>query len=104
MEHRKVIYIAGPITGVERYWEAFEKAEDELLGLGFIPLTPSRLPIGLTNAQYAKINLATIDAADAVYFLPRWDESKGARFEMSYCIYTGKPTFTDLKFIEGVMG
>lgn len=103
MDRKKVIYIAGPITGVERYWEAFEKAEDELLGLGFIPLSPSRLPIGLTNAQYAKINLATIDAADAVYFLPGWDESKGARLEMDYCIYTGKPTLTDLTFIEEVM-
>lgn len=100
---RKVIYIAGPITGVEKYWERFEEAEDELLGLGFIPLTPSRLPIGLTNAQYARINFATIDAADAVYFLPGWDESKGARLEMSYCTYIGKPTFTSLEFIAEVM-
>ena len=103
MESRKVIYIAGPITGVERYWEAFEKAEDELLGLGFIPLSPSRLPIGLRNDQYARINLASIDAADAVYFLPGWDESKGANLEMRYCLYTGKPTFTSLDFLADIL-
>ena len=104
MENRKVIYIAGPITGVENYWEAFEKAEDELLALGFYPLSPSRLPIGLTNAQYAKINLASIDAVDAVYFLPGWDNSKGARLEMEYCIYTGKPIITSLEFLKEVLG
>jgi nucleoside 2-deoxyribosyltransferase len=103
MESRKAIYIAGPITGVERYWEAFEAAEDELLGLGFIPLSPSRLPIGLTNAQYAKINFATIDSADAVYFLPGWEESKGAQLEMSYCLYTGKPIITSLEFLAEVL-
>ena len=103
MERKKVIYIAGPITGVEHYWEAFERAEDELIGYGFIPITPTRLPGGLTPAQYAKINLATIDAADAVYFLPGWDESMGARLEMDYCFYTGKPIFTNLEFLAEVL-
>ena len=103
MENQKAIYIAGPITGVERYWEAFEKAEDELLGLGLIPLSPSRLPIGLRNEQYARINLASIDAADAVLFLPGWEDSKGARLEMDYCIYTGKPTFTSLDFLADIL-
>ena len=28
-ERKKVIYIAGPVTGVEKYWEPFEKAQDE---------------------------------------------------------------------------
>lgn len=42
MERKKVIYIAGPITGVERYWEAFEKAEDSIIhpGQKLIVLAP----------------------------------------------------------------
>lgn len=104
MKSKKAIYIAGPITGVERYWEAFEKAEDELIEHGFIPISPSRLPIGLTNVQYARINFATIDAADAVYFLPNWEESVGACMEMSYCNYIGKPTFTNMAFLKEVLG
>ena len=92
MGNRKVIYIAGPITGVKRYWEAFEKAEDELLALGFIPLSPSRLPGGLTNAQYARLNF------------PGWDDSKGAKLEMSYCIYIDKPIITNLEFLSEVLG
>ena len=87
----KVVYISGPITGVERYWEAFEKAEEELEAAGFIALTPTRLPKGLTNEQYMRIDLAMIDAADAVLFLPGWRESPGALTENTYCRYIDKP-------------
>lgn len=90
---KKVVYISGPITGVERYGEAFEKAEDELEAAGFIPLTPTWLPKGLTNEQYMRIDLAMIDVADAVFFLPGWRESAGALMENTYCVYTGKPHF-----------
>ena len=91
MEQKKVVFISGPITGVPRYYEAFEKAEDDLTALGYIPLSPSRLPQEMTNEQYARICLAMIDSADAVLSLPGWDESKGASVEAHYAHYTGKP-------------
>lgn len=89
---KKIVYIAGPITGVNKYWEAFEQAEAELEALGFITLTPTRLPEGLTYAQYTRIDFAMIDCADAVYFLPGWHNSPGARLEYGYCEYVRKPT------------
>lgn len=104
MGDQKVIYIAGPITGVERYWEAFERMEDELIALGYIPISPSRLPVGLTEAQYARINLATIDIADAVVFLQGWVHSKGARLEYEYCGYTNKLIFEDTNRLKEVLG
>lgn len=89
---KKVVYISGPITGVEKYWEAFEKAEDDLIAAGFIPLSPAHLPAGLSKSQYMRIDLAMIDSADAVYQLPGWTCSNGAFLEGSYCGYTDKPT------------
>lgn len=83
-KEKKVVYIAGPITGVDRYWEAFEKAEEELEAAGFIALTPTRLPLGLIHAQYMHIDKAMIDTADAVIFLPGWSESRGACEEYNY--------------------
>lgn len=91
MGQKKVVYISGPITGVDRYWEAFEQAEDDLSALGYIPLSPARLPGGMTNEQYMRIDMSMIDSADAVLFLPGSLNSAGARLELKYCKYTGKP-------------
>lgn len=103
MDKKKVIYISGPVTGVPRYYEAFEKMEDELSGMGCIPLNPSRLPEGLSNDQYMKICFAMINAADAVIFLDGWEHSIGSRLERDYCFYISKPTFTNPIFMREVL-
>lgn len=90
VERKKVIFVSGPITGVENYWEAFEQAEQMLENLGYIAITPSRLPKGMTNAQYTRICMAMIDSADAVVFLPGFADSEGSRLELDYCQYTHK--------------
>lgn len=90
-EKKQVVFISGPITGVEKYWEAFEKAEDDLAGLGYIPLSPARLPGGMSEAAYMRICLAMIDSADAVLFLPGSMDSLGVKCELEYCTKIGKP-------------
>lgn len=100
---KKVVYISGPITGVERYWEAFEKAEEELEAAGYIALVPTRLPKGLTNEQYMRIDLAMIDVADAVLFLPGSGNSKGAFMEFQYCDYIGKPVCEGIETLKEVL-
>lgn len=97
---KKVIYIAGPITGVPRYWEAFEDAEDELIALGYIPLSPAHMPSGLENEKAMRICLAMIDVADAVLFLPGSLRSRGASLEHRYCEYTGKPWARGINELE----
>lgn len=90
-KQKKVVFISGPITGVDEYWKAFEAAEDDLDGLGYIPLSPTRLPGGMSEAAYMRICLAMIDSADAVLFLPGCSTSLGAMCELRYCEKTGKP-------------
>lgn len=99
-EREPAVYISGPITGVERYWEAFEEAAHELIAAGFIPLSPAWLPEGLTEAQYMEINLAMLNAADAVYFLPRYRESRGAMVEYRYAKYIRKPNTGDIEELK----
>lgn len=100
MKPKKIIYIAGPITGVPEYWKPFERAEDELIAKGFVVLTPTKLPWNLDNEKAMKICLAMIEQADAVYFLPGWNRSIGANLEMNYCKYTGKPYVMRLESLE----
>lgn len=102
--NKKVIYISGPITGVPEYYKAFEAMEDDLSAMGYIPLSPARLPIGMHHNQYMRICLAMIDSADAVIFLPGWENSKGARLERDYCFYISKPAFVDPGFMREVLG
>lgn len=98
-DKKKVVYIAGPITGVEEYWKPFEKAEDDLTALGYIPLSPARLPQGMTNEQYMRICFALIDSADAVLVLGG-DYSEGVQVEWGYCRYIGKPIVTLRKSVR----
>lgn len=101
-DKKKVVYIAGPITGVDKYWEPFEKAEDDLIALGYIPLSPARLPQGMTNEQYMRICFAMIDSADVVLVLDG-PYSEGVQVEGTYCNYTGKPVVMQRKWpsVEG---
>ena len=100
---KKVIYIAGPVTGVERYWEPFEAAQDTIEAEGFIALSPTWQPKGMSNEQYMRICLAMIDSADGVVFLPGWGTSKGATLERAYCEYTGKPHANSIQTLKEVL-
>ena len=104
MGEKKVVYIAGPISGVEKYWEAFEKADDALQAAGFIGLSPSRLPWGMTREQYMRICFAMLDSADAVLFLPGSYNSQGAMLEYNYCGYIGKPCVHSIEELREVLG
>lgn len=103
MDQKKVVYIAGPVTGVERYWEPFEKAREAIEALGFIALTPTWQPQGMSNEQYMRICLAMLDSADGVFFLPNWSKSKGATLERVYCQYVQKPYTNELDMLEEVL-
>ena len=84
------IYIAGRITGNPDYKSIFQKVQENFEAENHIVLNPAILPEGMTTAEYMRICFAMIDCADAVFFIPGWQDSKGANLEMEYCMYTGK--------------
>lgn len=90
------IYIAGKITGDPYYKAKFARAAADIADAGHTPINPAMQPEGMSNADYMRISFAQLDSADAVAFLPDWEDSKGARIEHLLVEYTGKPTY-DIK-------
>lgn len=88
---KKIIYIAGPITGVPGYWDAFQAAEEELRSEGFVPLNPAALSGGMTPRHYMRICLPMLLTADGVLLLKGWGHSRGARLESTLANYVGLP-------------
>lgn len=84
------IYIAGKITGDPYYKAKFARAAADIADAGHTPINPAMQPEGMSNADYMRISFAQLDSADAVAFLPDWEDSKGARIEHLLVEYTGK--------------
>lgn len=87
------IYIAGKITGDPYYKAKFARAAADIADAGHTPINPALQPEGMSNADYMRISFAQLDSADAVAFLPDWEDSTGARLEHLWVEYTGKPTY-----------
>ncbi|EDV3352888.1 DUF4406 domain-containing protein [Salmonella enterica subsp. enterica serovar Gaminara] len=77
-----VIYIAGPMSGLEDFNRtAFAIAARNLDAKGYTVLNPAILPDGLTYGQYIKISKAMLECADTIYLLEGWQDSAGATNE-----------------------
>lgn len=90
-ETEKTIYIAGQITGNENYLKDFETAEKKLKERGFTKIiNPTCLPRNLEYEQYMTITLSMTEAADVIYLLKNWKNSKGAAREYQYALVLDK--------------
>ena len=84
------VYISGPISGVENPEVAFAEAEKIIEAEpGFEAINPIGIGIFLeaelgrkpTWQEYMRADIKAMLSCDAVYMLPGWMDSKGARIE-----------------------
>jgi hypothetical protein len=86
------IYIAGPMTGIEKYnYPAFFEAACQLALAGYEPVNPAT--IGVQKGQpyefYIESGMKMLLQSDAVAVLPGWEESNGAKLEIEVAYATG---------------
>jgi hypothetical protein len=88
-----VVYISGAITGKIDYLKTFNEAEKELKEMGHIPINPCCVPLGLNWQTYMIIDLAMVEASDAILMLNGWQDSKGAKQELERAIQENKKIY-----------
>ena len=95
-----IVYIAGPMSGIDNYNRpAFFAAARQLAEAGHVPINPATLPTTLDDKTYMPICTSMIDGADAIYLLDGWERSGGAMAEFAYARRQGKQIFTQASLL-----
>jgi hypothetical protein len=93
------IYVSGPITGIENYRQNFDDAEKFLTELGYAVINPAKiddcLPEGIMYDEFLDLDLYLMSMCDGVYLLNGWNNSRGAKKEISVAINAGMDIFTE---------
>lgn len=78
------IYIAGPMTGLPDFnYPAFNAEAARLRALGYHVENPAENPGQQSWAAYMRVAIRQMLTCDTIALLPGWEQSKGARLELS---------------------
>lgn len=108
------LYIAGKMRGVPFFgFPAFDQMRDDLLAAGHDPISPADHdremgldPTAYPEGEWGEVcpadflkdafawDLAQVCQADGVVVLPGWEDSKGARLEVTVARDRGVPVYT----------
>jgi hypothetical protein len=89
-----VIYVSGPMTGIENFnYPAFHDARDRLKAAGHEVLSPADLPIreDWEWVDYMLVDIDAVFACDGVATLDGCDASRGSRIECRIAEKRGVP-------------
>ena len=88
------LYLSGPITGVDDYFERFQRAFLALEEAGYNVINPAPLyqvmPDDATHEEYMQICMDLLAMADVIVQMPGWEESCGCNRELGWAIASDK--------------
>ena len=88
------IYISGKISGKEEEAKhEFAKASEDILARGFVPVNPFYNGLDGKDSweRHLAVDILTLLGCDAIYQLPGWELSQGARLENEVAMLAGIP-------------
>jgi hypothetical protein len=101
------VYLAGPMTGLPDFnYPAFHAAAATLRAAGHEVLNPAEHFGGDQTREYSQYMRAAIGAlltAEAIFTLPGWRESEGAKFERLIAGKLGLPHLNESNFERGLV-
>lgn len=86
------IYISGPMSGLPDFnFPAFHQKALELRAHGFDVVNPAEFgeQVGMEWHEYLRKDIRALMACDAIWMLPGWSRSKGARLEHHIAVELG---------------
>jgi hypothetical protein len=95
------IYISGKITGIEAEAPAlFQMAEDIIRNMGHEPVNPMKLPHKRAKkwSDFMRTDIRHLMGCQAIWLLPNWQKSRGARIECLIATKLGFVIFHQMDF------
>lgn len=84
------IYLSGPITGVDDYYNRFAEAEAMLRAEGYHVINPAPLiqvmPDDATWEEFMQICIELMPLASAMAQMPGWEQSRGCNREYGWAM------------------
>lgn len=105
----KVVYVAGPFRsstpmGIARNVRAAEEASLDVWLAGAAALCPHLNTMNMDKSAPDEVflngTMEFLKRCDAIYLLPTWKQSVGARAEYDYAVAAGIPAFHDLSDLK----
>lgn len=91
----KNIYLSGKITGDPEFREKFARKAEELTKQGWRVFNPAVHPDMFSWEHFMELDLLALSKCDAIFLLPDWKESRGAKMELDEAKRLGKRIIYD---------